>query len=206
MSWLGSVGVRWCRSCCIISKSEGTKPHPLPTPRKVTNSNASNSNSRRPLPKGRAGAVRVTKVDPATLVGSLTPEARQALIESAKAAKAAAQATKATKATKRTRLTVDDYTGLHLARLGWKAPYTDSQAAYTPKVQDRFNVCANSHVYDAIIDAIKEMGGLEFSDVVILYSELHDGGKINSFGYILQHVANRMGQTLTVAGANISAA
>jgi hypothetical protein len=171
----------------------------------MTSNNASTSNaSRGPLPKGRAGTVRVTKVDPAALAGSLTPEVRQGLIESARAAKAAAQATKATKATKRTRLAVDEYTSLHLTRLRWKAPYADSQATYTPKVQDRFNVCANSHVYDAIIDAIKEMGELEFSDVAILYSELHDGGKINSFGYILQHVANRMGRTLRVTAGKVA--
>jgi hypothetical protein len=164
----------------------------------MTNNNASTSTSR------KASAVKVVKVDPAQLVGTLSQDALTALIQSAQAAKAAAQAAKAAKAAARERVSLSDAAQAAAGILGWAVPYADGSELINPEAKTRFNFCANSPLYDSIMHAIKANGGVEFGDIAQLYVALNSGDKIRTFTYILQQVSNRMGQTLTVTAGKVA--
>jgi hypothetical protein len=152
----------------------------------------------------RSGAVKVAKVDPAQLVGTLSQDALTALIESARAAKAAAQAAKVAKAAARERISLPGAAQAAVDTLGWAIPYTDSSELISPETKTRFNVCANSPLYDSIMQAIKVNGGVEFGDIAQLYVALHSDGKVRTFAYILQQVSNRMGAVLSVTAGKVA--
>jgi hypothetical protein len=152
----------------------------------------------------KVSPVKVAKVDPAQLVGSLSQDALTALIESAQAAKAAAQAAKAAKAAARERISLPGAAQAAVGILGWAIPYADGSELISPEAKTRFNVCANSALYDSIIQAIKVNGGVGFGDVAQLYVALHSDGKVRTFAYILQQVSNRMGAVLSVTAGKVA--
>ena len=164
----------------------------------MTSNNASTSTSR------KASTVKVVKVDPAQLVGTLSQDALTALIQSAQAAKAAAQAAKAAKAAARERINLPSAAQAAADALDWAIPYADSSELISPEARTRFNVCANSVLYDLIMQVIKANGGVEFADIAQLYVALHSDGKVRTFAYIVQQVSNRMGQTLTVTAGKVA--
>jgi hypothetical protein len=162
----------------------------------MTSNNASNAR--------KASTVKVVKIDPAQLVGTLSQDALAALIQSAQAAKAAAQAAKAAKAAARERINLPSAAQAAADTLDWAVPYADSSELVNPEAKTRFNFCANSPLYDSIMHAIKANGGVEFGDIAQLYVALNSGDKIRTFSYILQQVSNRMGRTLTVTAGKVA--
>ena len=155
----------------------------------------------------RSGAVKVAKVDPAQLAGSLSQDALKALIESAQAAKAAAQAAKAAKAAKasRARISLSDPAQAAAAALGWPVPYTYGKAEFfNPELKIRFNVTPNTPLYDSIVSGIKAHGGVDFGDVAQLYAALNSGDKIRGFDYVLQQACNRLGDKLKVVAGRVT--
>lgn len=143
-----------------------------------------------PLPAGKAGPVRITKTEPASLADlsadDLAELLANALVTKAKPARTAAP-----------RVTLTAEAAQAFEAMGWSAPRVDATHQWQPQPRTRHNASKGAAAYTVTVAAL-QAGPVRLSDVARLW--LASGNDPKAVSAIAQQLANRAGVPIAQAG------